>query len=153
MVETVLAFFSLRIDSYFTIDKYIHYLIVYGISNSMSRNALQREKTMTESVVSQQRKRPYHSHVREQQAQETRQRILDAARPLFLSRGYAGTTVDAIAEAARLSPKTVNAVFGSKRGVFAELVRPSAFGKRYQQLLTRLQTDPDPQQRVVLAAS
>lgn len=107
---------------------------------------------MTESVVSEQRKRPYHSHVREQQAQETRQRMLDTARTLFLSRGYAGTTVDAIAEAARLSPKTVNAVFGSKRGVFAELVHPSAFGKLYQQLLTRLQIDLDPQQRVILAA-
>jgi AcrR family transcriptional regulator len=108
---------------------------------------------MTESVVSEPRKRPYHSHVREQQAQETRQRILDIARTLFLSRGYIGTTVDAIAEGAFLSPKTVNAIFGSKRGVFAELVHPSAFGEQYQQLLGRLQADPDPQQRVVLAAS
>ena len=106
---------------------------------------------MTE-VLSEQSKRPYHSHVREQQAHETRQRILDAARALFLSSGYAGTTVDALAEAALVSPKTVNAAFGSKRGVFAELVRPSAFGEQYQQLLGSLRTDPEPQQRVVLAA-
>ena len=108
---------------------------------------------MTESEVSEQQKRSYHSHVREQQAQETRQRILDVARALFLSRGYTGTTVDAIAEATSLSPKTVNAIFGSKRGVFAELVRPSAFGEQYQQLLGRLQTEPDPRQRVAFVAS
>ena len=108
---------------------------------------------MTEAPRSERPRRPYHSLARERQAEESRQRILDAARSLFLKKGYAGTTVDAIAEGAGLSPKTVNAVFGSKLGVLTELVQPSAFGQRYQQLLERLQTDPDPVQRVVLTAS
>ncbi len=108
---------------------------------------------MTEAPRSERSRRPYHSLARERQAEESRQRILDAARSLFLKKGYAGTTVDAIAEEAGLSPKTVNAVFGSKLGVLTELLRPSTFGQRYQQLLERLQTDPDPVQRVVLTAS
>jgi AcrR family transcriptional regulator len=90
---------------------------------------------------------------RERQAEESRQRILDAARSLFMKKGYAGTTVDAIAEGAGLSPKTVTAVFGSKIGVLTELVRPSTFGQRYQQPLERLQTDADPVQWVALTAS
>ena len=61
--------------------------------------------------------------------------------------------MDAIAEGAGLSPKTVTAVYGSKLGVLTELLRPSTFGQRYQQLLERLQTDADPVQRVVLTAS
>ena len=108
---------------------------------------------MTEAPHSERPKRPYHSLARERQAEESRQRILDAARSLFLQKGYAGTTVDAIAEGAGLSPKTVNAVFGSKIGVLTELLRPSTFGQRYQQLLERLQTDADPVQRVKLTAS
>jgi AcrR family transcriptional regulator len=108
---------------------------------------------MTEAPRSERPRRPYHSLARERQAEESRQRILEAARSLFLQKGYAGTTVDAIAEGAGLSPKTVTAVFGSKLGVLTELVQPSAFGQRYQQLLERLQTDPDPVQRVVLTAS
>ncbi len=78
---------------------------------------------------------------------------MQEARALFLQQGYAGTTIDAIARAAGLSPKTVTAAFGSKREVLAELLRPSTFGQRYQQLLGQLQTHPDPAQRVVLAAS
>ncbi|HEY6410948.1 MAG TPA: TetR/AcrR family transcriptional regulator [Ktedonobacteraceae bacterium] len=108
---------------------------------------------MTEAPLSERPRRPYHSLARERQAEESRQRILDAARSLFLKRGYAGTTVDAIAEGAGLSPKTVTAVFGSKLGVLTDLLRPSTFGQRYQQLLERLQTEPDPVQRVALTAS
>jgi AcrR family transcriptional regulator len=50
-------------------------------------------------------KRPYHSQVRQRQTEETRRRILVAARELFESRGYAVTTLEAIAEQALVSPK------------------------------------------------
>jgi AcrR family transcriptional regulator len=107
---------------------------------------------MTEAPLSERPRRPYHSLARERQAAESRQRILDVARSLFLKRGYSGTTVDAIAEGAGLSPKTVTAMFGTKLGVLTELLRPSTFGQRYQQLLERLQTNEDPVQRVALVA-
>lgn len=97
-------------------------------------------------------KRPYHSRARQRQAEETRRRILTATRELFASRGYAGTTLEAIAEIAEVSPKTVSAVFGSKRAILAELINPDAFSAHVQQLLNELRATPEPSKRLVLVA-
>ncbi|GAC1365301.1 MAG: TetR/AcrR family transcriptional regulator [Ktedonobacteraceae bacterium] len=107
---------------------------------------------MSEAAPYEPAKRAYHSIIRERQAEESRQHMLEAARRLFLERGYAGTTLDAIAEAAELSPKTITAAFGSKRGILAELLRPTTFGQRFQQLLQQVRSDPDPAQRIAFAA-
>src|ERR1700686_790137 len=97
-------------------------------------------------------KRPYHSRTRQRQAEETRQRILAATRELFASRGYTGTTMEAIAEIAEVSPKTISAVFGSKRAILAEVVNPDAFGPHVQRLLDELRAIPEPSRRVSLVA-
>ncbi len=97
-------------------------------------------------------KRPYHSRTRQRQAEETRRRILAATRELFASRGYVGTTLEAIAEIAEVSPKTIAAVFGSKRAILAEVVNPSAFSPHIQQLLGELRATPEPGLRVSLVA-
>jgi AcrR family transcriptional regulator len=97
-------------------------------------------------------KRPYHSQVRQRQAEETRQRILVAARELFESRGYAVTTLEAIAELAEVSPKTVTAVFGSKRVLLAEVINPEAFSTPVQQLIEELRATEDPSRRLSLVA-
>src|SRR5215470_13505152 len=97
-------------------------------------------------------KRPYHSRARQRQAEETRRRILAATRELFSSRGYTGTTMEAIAEVADVSPKTVAAVFGSKRGILAEVVNPGAFGPHVQQLLDELRATPEPSQQLSLVS-
>src|SRR5258708_8273841 len=97
-------------------------------------------------------KRPYHSQVRQRQAEETRQRILVAARELFESRGYAVTTLEAIAELAEVSPKTVTAVFGSKRTLLAEVINPDAFSTPVQQLIEELRATEDPSRRLSLVA-
>jgi AcrR family transcriptional regulator len=98
------------------------------------------------------RKRPYHSRARQRQAEETRQRILAATRELFATKGYAGTTLEAIAEIAEVSPKTVSAVFGSKRGILAELINPGTFSTQVQQLLEELRATPEPAKRLSLVA-
>ncbi|MBN1964178.1 MAG: TetR/AcrR family transcriptional regulator [Anaerolineae bacterium] len=54
---------------------------------------------------------------RQRQAQATRALILATAQSLFLEHGYAGTTVEAIAEQAGVAVSTVYAVFGSKLGI------------------------------------
>jgi AcrR family transcriptional regulator len=105
---------------------------------------------MKHTTMDQEGKRPYHSRARQRQAEETRQRILSAARELLASRGYAGTTLESIAEAAEVSPKTVSAVFGSKRAILAEVVNPNAFDTHVQQLLGELRTTPDSGRRVSL---
>src|SRR5260370_324577 len=83
-------------------------------------------------------KRPYHSRVRQRQAEETRRRILEVARSLFESQGYAATTLEAIAELAEVSPKTIAAVFGSKRALLAEVINPEAFSTPVKLLIEEL---------------
>ena len=56
-------------------------------------------------------KRKYDSTRRQSQARETRWRILKAAETLFLERGYAGATVEAIATRADVAPETIYASF------------------------------------------
>lgn len=97
-------------------------------------------------------KRAYRSPLRQRQAEETRRRVLTAARALFVRLGYAGTTVDAIAEAAGISPKTVVAAYGSKRGMLAEVLDPAGFESPHQDVLERLRAEADPARRVALAA-
>ena len=67
-------------------------------------------------------KRKYHSKRRQEQARETRRRILAAAGKLFEEYGYAGATVEAIAEEAGVSPLTIYAAFGNKRSLLADLL-------------------------------
>jgi AcrR family transcriptional regulator len=62
-------------------------------------------------------RRRYHSPLRADQALQTRRRVLGSARKLFLERGYAGTTVAAVAEEAGVSPETIYLSLGGKRGL------------------------------------
>jgi len=59
-------------------------------------------------------KKPYRSALRTAQARATRRAIVDAAARLFIQHGYGATTVDAIAEAAAVSRKTVFTSVGGK---------------------------------------
>jgi AcrR family transcriptional regulator len=59
-------------------------------------------------------RRPYQSKVRDQQARATRRAVVEAARDLFIERGWAGTTIDAVAERAGVSRKTVFTAVGGK---------------------------------------
>lgn len=72
--------------------------------------------------------RRYTSSIRQEQAKETRLRILDAARRLFLARGHAATTVEAIAKEASVAVQTVYAGFGTKRGILIALLELSIGG-------------------------
>src|SRR3984957_14055139 len=56
----------------------------------------------------------YQSRLRAEQAAATRRLVLDAATRLFVERGYAGTSIDAIAEAAGVGRSTVFAAAGGK---------------------------------------
>src|SRR6185312_5890162 len=67
-------------------------------------------------------KRPYRSPRRQQQAEQTRQAILSAARNLFVARGYRATTIDAISAGAGVAAQTVYAAFGSKRQMLIALL-------------------------------
>jgi AcrR family transcriptional regulator len=59
-------------------------------------------------------KRAYDSSRRQEQARQTRQRVLQAAHDLFVERGYGRTTIADIAQEAGVSPETVYASFRNK---------------------------------------
>jgi AcrR family transcriptional regulator len=63
----------------------------------------------------------YHSERRQEQAAATRQAIVDAARALFVERGYARTTVADIAASAHVAVPTVYVSVGPKPAILGEL--------------------------------
>jgi AcrR family transcriptional regulator len=60
------------------------------------------------------RSAPRADTARAEQIRASRQKVLAAARDLFLRRGYYGTTIEAVAQRARVSPQTVYNVVGGK---------------------------------------
>ncbi|GAB2528715.1 TetR/AcrR family transcriptional regulator [Paramicrobacterium agarici] len=88
--------------------------------------------------------REYRSAVREQRAAQTRAAILDAARQLFRSGGFAATTVNAIAERAGVSAPTVYATFGSKASVARAIVEQIEESSRAAHWRNRIAHESDP---------
>lgn len=86
--------------------------------------------------------RKYDSTRRQAQARQTRLQIAEAARVLFLERGYAGTSIEAIAEQANVAPETIYATFKNKRNVLSFLFDISIGGDDED---VRLLDRPDPQ--------
>jgi AcrR family transcriptional regulator len=74
---------------------------------------------MAESVK---RRRPYRSALREQRARLTKSRILEVAQALFLERGFAATTIAAIADEANVAPETIYATYGTKAALLENVV-------------------------------
>jgi AcrR family transcriptional regulator len=100
--------------------------------------------------------RRYDSSGRREQAGRNRMAILEAARQLFLERGFAATTMPGIASAAGVSVQTVYKVFGNKprlaKAVFDVAIAgdddPVPMVQRDS--LRRVQDEPDPQKKLEL---
>jgi AcrR family transcriptional regulator len=73
-------------------------------------------------------RRPYRSALRAARAQATEQRVLDAAARRFLTDGYPGTTIDAIAADGGVAAKTVYHLFGDKRGLLQRVMDATLAG-------------------------
>jgi TetR/AcrR family transcriptional regulator, regulator of autoinduction and epiphytic fitness len=103
-------------------------------------------------------RRRYESPIRREQADLTRRAILDAARALFLERGYVATPIQAIARRARVSPATVYGIFGTKRAILAALVDISIAGDdapvpiRERPWVRDLQQEPELRGRIRILA-
>jgi AcrR family transcriptional regulator len=95
-------------------------------------------------------KRRYDSARRAEQARQTRQAVVDAARRRFLRDGYAATTVTAIAAEAQVSVETIYKAFGGKPGLVRAIWATALAGEgpvpaemRSDELQER---EPDPRQ-------
>ncbi|OBK30573.1 hypothetical protein A5634_15960 [Mycobacterium asiaticum] len=71
--------------------------------------------------------RSYRSDLRQRQAEQTRSRVLAAAAELFAQHGYARTTLAKIAEAAGVSPETVQ-IHGPKAALMVAAAEYAGFG-------------------------
>ena len=106
-------------------------------------------------------RRRYDSSRRRAQAEATRRDILEAARRLFERRGYAATTMEAIAAEAGVALKTVYVAFETKSGLLRALWNhllragrddvPIADQQWYRALLE--ERDPERQLRLAARAS
>jgi AcrR family transcriptional regulator len=110
-----------------------------------------------ESPVKRQPRR-YDASGRRAAAQETRARIGDAARRLFLERGYAATRMADIAVEAGVSLDTVYASVGTKPALMRYLVETALSGTdepipALQRASTQLiRGEPDPRQKLAMLA-
>jgi AcrR family transcriptional regulator len=104
------------------------------------------------------RRRPYDSPRRREQARATREAILAAARELFVQRGYTATPIEAIAARARVSPETIYATFRNKRSLLSQLIDVSIAGDDApipileRSWVQEMRDEPDPRRRLHILA-
>src|SRR5207249_3902675 len=67
-------------------------------------------------------KRPYHAPKRTAAAARTYETVIVAAKHAFERRGWSGTTIRAIGADAKVSPKTIEALFATKAGLLRAVV-------------------------------
>ena len=97
--------------------------------------------------------------LRAEQAEQTRQRIIAAAQSLFLSRGYAGASLQAIAAAAGVAVETVYSRFRNKANLLAAILEkaiiPSDDGQDIFDLpeIDQIRTTTDQQRQLQLLAA
>jgi AcrR family transcriptional regulator len=101
-------------------------------------------------------RRRYDSGRRLEQARENRRAVLEAARRMFLDRGYAATTVGAIAADAGVSVETVYKAFGNKRGLVKAVVDVAIVGDDeavpmlQRELVRRIEAEADPRRKLAM---
>jgi AcrR family transcriptional regulator len=99
-------------------------------------------------------RRRYDSSGRQERARQTRDQITEVARDMFLSAGYAATTVAAIAAAGRVSVETIYKGFGGKPGLVRAIIERGLEGQDSVPAEQRSDlirdTEPDPR-RILMA--
>lgn len=78
---------------------------------------------------------------REREKSETREKILDAARELFVTEGYEGVSMRKVAEKIEYSPTAIYVHFADKNQLFHELCRQD-FARLQEVVVTEMPSDP-----------
>jgi len=101
-------------------------------------------------------RRRYDRTGRQEQARRNRWAVLEAARRLFLERGYAATTVAAIAAEAGVSAETVYKAFGNKPGLVKAVFDVAIAGDDEpvplveREMVRRIEEATDPRQKLAI---
>lgn len=67
--------------------------------------------------------RPYHQHKRAQQADRTRQRIIEAARSVLMEAPFVAIHLETVASRAGVARSTIYTLFGSRLGLFEAMAQ------------------------------
>ena len=89
---------------------------------------------------------------RQRQAEETRLQIAQAARSLFAERGYAATTIAAIADEADIPAPTIYSAFGSKAKILEKITRIWMTDAQTVSIAEASLAEPDPAQQLRMFA-
>jgi AcrR family transcriptional regulator len=101
-------------------------------------------------------RKPYDATGRRDQARASRRQVVASATQMFLERGYAGTAVPAVADAAGVSAQNVYKAFGNKPGLLKAVFDVAMAGDdepetmMQRQALTRVREEPDPRRKLRL---
>jgi AcrR family transcriptional regulator len=104
-------------------------------------------------------KRSYDNHGRRAQSEETRGRILDAARALLVTKGYRATTVSGIARDAGVHVDTIYALAGRKPAILRELIERAISGTdqvlapEERDYVQQIVAEPDPRRQLATYAA
>ena len=89
---------------------------------------------------------------RQRQAQETKDRVIAAARALMAANGWTATTIDAIATEAGVAPQTIYAAFGNKRSLLEGMRQAMMRDSKIPELMAQATAEPDASRRLGLWA-
>ena len=93
---------------------------------------------------------------RDRQRAATRAAIVDAATTAFVDGGYVGTTINAVAARAEVSPESIYLIFANKRSLLRAVMEAAAAGDREavvdESWLTAVSAEPDQRARLALMA-
>jgi AcrR family transcriptional regulator len=110
------------------------------------------------SVPDQVKRNGYDNAGRQTKSQETRQRILGAARALMLERGYRSCTISEVARRAGVHVDTVYQLVGRKPVILRELIEQAISGTDHavsaeeREYVRAVQAEPDPGRKLALYA-
>lgn len=97
-------------------------------------------------------RRRYNSLRRMTQAHQTRAEIADAARRLFVTQGWAATTVKDVAQAAGVSVPTVYAAYQNKTGLVWALAEAADLTADLPRMVDELEATTDPRRHLAAMA-
>lgn len=120
---------SFKFDKFYSISKYPRKS--YPFKTPYQAVILEKAMSMQEKTPS---RRSYHSPRRQEQANHTRKRIIEAAIRQLKEKGYANMSLDSIAREAGVASQTVYAVCGSKKGVLARILESTVAEEKYDKI-------------------
>ena len=96
--------------------------------------------------------RAYDASGRRRAAEQRRHHVAAVAAEMFAARGWLGTTIAGVAEAAGVSPELVQRTFGGKSGLLMAAIRQTSFDQdvSIREVLTsmHLEDEPDRERRL-----